>query len=96
MKEPQEAAAQVAVQSTPALDASLVTVALKLAVPAVARLGGGPFTRVIEITGGKIVSVAEIVLVVSAVAVAISVTVLPAGTVAGAVKRTGVPETACW
>ncbi len=76
---------QLAVQSTPLFPGSFVTVAATFAVPLTFKLTGGAI-GIATATGGAVtVIVAEADLVVSAVDVAVRVTVFPAGALAGAV-----------
>src|SRR5271156_4315891 len=91
-------AVQLIVQFTPALVRSLVTVASMLAVALTLMVLGGkwPDVNTMEIAvEGVIVTVAMTDFVLSAVDVAVIVTVLPEGTAAGAVKTIGLPLTVC-
>jgi hypothetical protein len=89
---------QLIVQFTPALVKSFVTVAATFAVALTFMLLGGKWLDVntMEVAvEGVIVTVAVTDFVLSAVEVAVMVTVLPEGTVAGAVKTIGLPLTVC-
>ena len=84
MNEPHAPAVpQVTVQSAPWV--SLVRVTERLAVVLTAMLFGGAIVKTIVIAGGVMVTVALADFVVSAVEVAVIVTVIPAGTPPGAV-----------
>lgn len=85
LNEPQLEPLQVTVQSTPAFAASLATAAPIVACVPTCKEVGGDKLKVTEI-GVRIVSVAETVLVGSAVDVAPMFTEFPAGMEAGAVK----------
>ena len=87
MKLPHCATGQVTVQATPALAGSFVTVAAILATAAMSMEEGGvrPVVKATEIGAAVIVMVAEMVLVLSVERVAVTVTVLPVGMLAGAV-----------
>ena len=74
--------AQLRDHVTPAFDASLVTVAVRDAVPLISRKAGAPEIVTVRPT---IVMVADADIDVSAIEVAVIVTVLLAGGVAGAV-----------
>ncbi len=87
LNEPQAPALpHVAVQSTPLLAGSFVTVAATFTGPLTFRLTGGAIERATA-TGAPAITVmvAEADLLGSAVEVAVRVTVFPAGTLAGAV-----------
>ena len=89
---------QLIVQFTPALVKSFVTVAATFAVALTSMVLGGkwPDVNTMEIAvEGVIVTVAITDFVLSAVDVAVIVTVLPDGSVAGAVKTIGLPLTVC-
>jgi hypothetical protein len=75
LREPQLEPWQLAAQSTPAFVGSLVTIAVRARVAPGAKEEGGDCARVIEIGGGVIFITAVAVLLVSAVAVAMMVTV---------------------
>jgi hypothetical protein len=77
-------------QLTPKFDSSLVTVALTVAWADVRMKAGGDWVNAIEI-GTVIATVAETILVGSAVEAAVTVTVLPGGTEPGAVKVVRTP-----
>jgi hypothetical protein len=83
LKEPQLPLPQVTAQSTPALAGSLTTAAPTVAVPPTLMTEGGASVKEMEMV--VMVTVALAVLVGSALAVAVIVTVLPVGTMAGAV-----------
>src|SRR5208283_3169382 len=85
---------QVTVQSTPAFAASLATAALIVACVPTCKEVGGDMLNVTEI-GVRIVTVAETVLVGSAVDVAPIFTEFPAGMEAGAVKVVVAPLAVC-
>jgi hypothetical protein len=84
LKEPHGELPQVTDQATPAFLLSLATTAVRLPVALTASDAGGEF-KVTEIASGVIVMVAEADLVESETEVAVTVTVLGDGTVAGAV-----------
>jgi hypothetical protein len=88
--EPQFDWLHVTFQLTPKFELSLVTVALTMAWADMRMKAGGAWVNAIEI-GTVIATVAETILVGSAVEVAVIVTVLPGGTEPGAVKVVRAP-----
>jgi hypothetical protein len=90
-REPHGGAPQVTIQSTPAFEASLETVTrIGTWVPVTTEAGGGGL-KAMEIWAPVISTVALTVWLWSALAVAVIVTALPAGTIAGAVKVAAEP-----
>ncbi len=81
----------VTVQSTPALDGSFATTAVSGLLELTSTDEGGAGLKETAIAGTVMVVAAEIDFVLSAVEVAVTVTVAPAGTVAGAVYVVALP-----